>query len=177
MWMDKLSSTNLESHDQWNAGPIAPSLLLFSESRTNSETSRNWQYVIQNSISSSSRTVLPSPAEAVFQRQSYRLSSGPGHVSLGLLGEAEAPAWSRQCTGSLPAAWGRNRFHLDSGRTHNRFCGIYCRVWGLTDWERVMPSISSAGTCCMGFNILNGSVSWSGWRQTGIFLSVYLRWC
>lgn len=34
------SSTNLESRDQWSAEPTAPSLLLFSESRTDSD-SRN----------------------------------------------------------------------------------------------------------------------------------------
>lgn len=32
---------------------------------------------------------------------------------------------------------------------------------GLTDWERVTPSISTAGTCCIGFKALYCSVSWS----------------
>lgn len=32
-------------------------------------------------------------------------------------------------------------------------------VYGLTDWDRVMPSISTAGTCCIGFNVLYCSVS------------------
>lgn len=35
----------------------------------------------------------------------------------------------------------------------------------LTDWDRVMPSTSTAGTCCMGFNVLYCSVSWGGHRH------------
>lgn len=33
------------------------------------------------------------------------------------------------------------------------------REFRLTDWESVNPSISTAGTCCMGFNVLYCSVS------------------
>lgn len=44
-----------------------------------------------------------------------------------------------------------------------QFCGkeMDVELAGLTDWERVIPSISTAGTCCIGFNVLYCSVSWS----------------
>lgn len=66
-------------------------------------------FVIQNGLII--WTVLSSPAKAVFQRRWDHLSSEPGHVSLGLLEEAEALAWSHRRTGSLPAVWARNHFH------------------------------------------------------------------
>lgn len=99
-----------------------------------------------------------SPAAAEFLRQWDHLSSEPERVSLGLLGEDEVPDASRRCTGSLPTVQGWNTLP-NIPESHKSWKFRKTNVYGLTDWDRVMPSISTAGTCCIGFNVLYCSVS------------------
>lgn len=108
--------------------------------------------------------LLYSPVEAVSQRRWRHLTFEPGRVSLGLREEAEVLAWSHRCTGSLPAAWAKKKHSQCFIWLHKiQFCRMKWvqGLGGLTDWERMMPSISTAGTCCIGFNALYCSVSWS----------------
>lgn len=98
---------NLGSRDRWNAGPTASSPLPSSESRINSEmwgTNTDSRDPDRSAV----REARCSPAAAEFLRQWGHWSSEPERVSLGLLGEDEAPDASRRCTGSLPAVQGWN---------------------------------------------------------------------
>lgn len=139
-----------------------PSPLLFSEARTNSETSRN-ESILGNdnhkpvkshnsySFFLTCRGCIPEAMRSLIILTWARFfgssgsSRGPGLVSSMYWITASCVSKSLFLT----------VFCLFS-------CGCVHRwrtVGYLTDWHRVMPSIFTAGTCCMGFNVLYSSVS------------------